>query len=77
MEADLFRFQRNERRRQQNAEDQPSPRRMRRKKIDPSQFDARTQYFEDQLERAEERIEQLRALLERRRALREQLVDDE
>ncbi len=78
LESDLFRFPRNERtRRQQNAEDPAPPRRMRREKIDPAQFDAQTQYFADQLERAEERIEQLRTLLERRRALREQLVDDE
>ncbi len=79
LEADLFPFARRERgRREGIASPHAEPvRRMRGRKIDPAQFDARTQHFEEELERAEKRIEHLRELLKRRRALRAELIGTE
>ena len=79
LEADLFPFARRERGRPESAEPPHATpaRRMRERKIDPAQFDARTQHFEEELERAEKRIEHLRELLKRRQALREELIGSE
>ncbi len=79
LEKDLFHATRGQRfvRATPVQEERARERQTRRGRIEAESFDARTQYFEKELERAEERIQHLRDLLERRRALREKVIGRE
>lgn len=78
LEEDLFHAARGHRARQDRPQEGPdrATRITRREKMDAETFDARTQHFENELERAEERIRLLRELLERRRAMREKVLEN-
>ena len=77
LENDLFLMPFSPRVRDRREAAHPATRRPRREMADAASFDARTQFFENELARAEERIRNLRALIERRNAMREQIIGTE